>query len=1002
MSWGEREHPILNTPYVEPSQHWALDSDGVPNGQIKPSRRPHKYVVPVAKTKRRNQQAELDYAGDDEGEENTLVNLVRPKVDAWRRLPASEWNVTPETERLLKWWRDAEVREYPFFFCQLEAIETLIWLTEVAPKSFREEIITANEEPNAGLYRIAAKMATGSGKTTVMAMAIIWQTVNAARRPTSTRFTSGFLIIAPGITIRDRLKVLMPNATDNYYEDSKRRFVPPEMLHEMSKARVVVTNYHSFQLREKIEVKPQARKLLGDRGEEKRFPESPDDMIRRVAKDLLGLKRIMILNDEAHHCYEERKNKDEERKIESDEKDEAKENNAAARVWINGVRAFAKKFSVLAIFDLSATPFFLRGSGYNEGFLFPWVVSDFSLMDAIECGIVKTPRVPVLDDTVRGDMPKWRELYRHMDPKLKIKAGRKKDPEFRDPEKMDELLRGAMEALYAHYEKVADKWSDAEIERPPVFIVVASNTAMSKLIYDFISGYAHPDDSTRLIAGKLDAFSNVDENGRWRKKPLTLIVDSAALEASDSLPDDFQKTFGREISEFKAELARTNGAAEAEKVSDAQLMREVMNTVGQPGKLGADIRCVVSVSMLTEGWDANTVTHVLGVRAFGTQLLCEQVVGRALRRVNYQPDEHGYLRPEYADVLGIPFDFTPDATVANPVAPPKTIRIRAQKDRADCEIRFPNVAGYRISFPPEPLRANFTEDSRLQVTNDDIPTSADVEPIVGEGIKLTLKNYESQRMKSVYYAVAGHTLREYFREDETGNVELHRFGELLRITERWFDQCLTCQGHNEETLKRTFLWRPMAQKAAERIFRACQSGPPGQEQVRAILNPYNETGSSKYVDFVTSKTSLFRTDPALCHVDQVVADQDWEMAFVEAIERDLRDIVSAYIKNHNLGFEVPYEFEGATSHYRPDFILKIDDGRGADDLLHMVCEVKGRRSDKDAAKADTMHTRWIPAVNNLRRYGNRDYGRWAFHEFTDPYNFARDLRALLSKRKEAA
>ena len=348
-------------------------------------------------------------------------------------------------------------------------------------------------------------------------------------------------------------------------------------------------------------------------------------------------------------------------------------------------------------------------------------------------------------------MPRWRELYKHIDSKELPKAGRGKKDSFQDPERLPELLRSAMEALYIHYEKVADKWRDATIERPPVFIVVANNTSTSKLIYDFISGYTHPDDPARLIPGKLKAFSNIDENGRWRSKPRTLIVDSVALESGDSLPDDFRKTFAREIGEFKAELARSKGSAEAEKVSDSDLLREVMNTVGQPGKLGAEIRCVVSVSMLTEGWDANTVTHVLGVRAFGTQLLCEQVVGRALRRVNYQPDDKGFLRPEYADVLGVPFDFTPDASDAPATAPPKVTRVRALQERAKCEIRFPNVAGYRVTYPPGKLKAIFTKDSELLVTPDDIPTQADVEPIVGQGIKLTIGNYADQRMKSVYY-----------------------------------------------------------------------------------------------------------------------------------------------------------------------------------------------------------------------------------------------------------
>lgn len=1004
------KNPVLNTPYDEPDKHWALDSEGQPTGIAANGRRDPGYVVPVAGPRRTGKQSELGLELPSEGTENTLVKLVRPEVDKWRKLPASKWNVTPETERLLRWWRDRSVREYPFFFCQLEAVETIIWLSEVAPSNYREKIVEANQSANPGLFRIAAKMATGSGKTTVMAMLIAWQAINSARRPTSNRFTTGFLIISPGITIRDRLRVLQPEEPSNYYEDPKRRIVPPEMLGDLRKARVVVANYHAFQRRETIKVKPQAKKLLADRGEEdKSFLETEGQMIQRVASKLLGLKRIVVLNDEAHHCYREKPPGDDDKTPKADA-DEANKNNEAARIWISGIEALTRRLEVRFVFDLSATPFFLRGSGYPEGTLFPWVVSDFSLMDAIECGIVKTPRLPVLDDSVSGDMPKFRELYKNLPKDALPKKGRRKTSKALDPEELDELLRGALVALYKHYEVVFQQWKDANLETPPVFIVVANNTATSKLIYDFISGYERTETigkttSTRLVEGKLPLFSNVTAHGQWSDKPRTVLVDSEALEAGDSLPDDFEKAVKKEIEEFRNEVARRDGAAAAQKLTSAQILREVMNTVGQPGKLGGDIRCVVSVSMLTEGWDANTVSHILGVRAFGTQLLCEQVVGRGLRRVSYTPNSDGRLEPEYADVLGIPFDFTQNPSPSQIKSPPKMTRVRALPERQDCEIRFPNISGYRVAYPPGPLRAKFSDDSRLTVTPDDIPTSTDVEPIVGEGIELNLGNYANQRMKSVYYAVAGYTLRRYIREDSNpksfdeskeeeqspiAEIPLHRFGELLRITERWFEECLTCYGQNQEALKRVFLWRPMAQKAAERIARACAPAST-KEFVRGIPHPYNEEGSTRFVDFSTSKPDLFRTDPGLCHVDYVVADQDWEKAFAVAIERGLSDICQAYVKNHNLGFEVPYEYRGETHRYRPDYILKLDDGLGTENPLNLVVEVKGRRDEQDAAKADTMQTRWVPGVNALGRFG-----RWAFVELDNPHTFASGVREFIN------
>lgn len=1013
------ENPILNTPYSTPMRHWVLDSKGQPTGRTRDGRRDPGYVVPVAAPRRSGRQSEFDLDADKNATQNTLVKLVRPEVDRWRALPPSKWNVTPETERLLRWWRDTSVREFPFFFCQLEAVETIIWLTEVAPKSYREELVAANDAANPGLFRIAAKMATGSGKTTVMALLIAWQAINAARRPTSSRFTNGFLLIAPGITIRDRLRVLQPEENGNYFEDPKRRVVPPEMLGDLRKARVVVTNYHAFQPRETMPVKLEARKLLTDRGEEpKKFLETEGQMIHRVAGKLMGLKRIIVLNDEAHHCYREKPGDSEEGAFGSEEKDEAKKNNEAARVWISGVEAVSRKLGVQAVYDLSATPFFLRGSGYPEGTLFPWVVSDFTLMDAIECGIVKTPRLPVLDDAVSGDMPKYRALYANLPKNALPKKGRRKTANELDPEELPELLRGALEALYRHYETTFEEWKAAGIDRPPVFIIVANNTATSKLIYDFISGYEHTETvgeetKSRLIEGKLKLFSNVTENARWRDRPRTVLLDSEALEAGDSLPDDFRKAATKEIDEFRAEVARRDGAAAAEKLTDAQILREVMNTVGQPGKLGGEIRCVVSVSMLTEGWDANTVSHVLGVRAFGTQLLCEQVVGRGLRRVSYTPNKDGFLLPEYAEVLGVPFDFTQSPSPAKITPPPRMTRVRALPERAACEIRFPNISGYRVAYPPGPLVANFTDDSKLTVTPDDIPTTTDVEPIVGEGIELTLDNYEAQRMKSVYYAVAGYTLRRYIREDSkpkaftpgeeldqspAPEIPLHRFGELLRITERWFDECLTCYGQNREAMKRLFLWRPLAQKAAERIARACAPSS-AEEFVRAIPNPYNEEGSTRFVDFATSKADLFKTSPDLCQIEYIVADQDWEKAFAEAIERELSNVCRAYVKNHNLGFEVPYEYRGETHRYRPDYILSLDDGNGADNPLNLVVEVKGRRSELDAAKADTMATRWVPGVNALGRFG-----RWSFVELDNPYTFAGGVRSFLvaNQKKKAA
>jgi type III restriction enzyme len=419
-------------------------------------------------------------------------------------------------------------------------------------------------------------------------------------------------------------------------------------------------------------------------------------------------------------------------------------------------------------------------------------------------------------------------------------------------------------------------------------------------------------------------------------------------------------------------------------------VREVMNTIGRPGRLGADIRCIVSVSMLTEGWDANTVTHIMGVRAFGTQLLCEQVVGRGLRRVSYDIDpKTGFFPVEYAEVLGVPFSFARGGGGSDtPQPPPRVTRVTALEERRGREIRFPNVEGYRIVFPRRPLKPNFTEDSGMELTPDDVPNVTEHEPLIGEAIKFDLRrDAEQLRLKSVVFDVAGLLLREKFR-DEDGNLEVWRYPELVRITEQWFDECLTTRG---KTPKQYLKWKPLALRAVGRIYTALigsltDPADGSRGRLLPIINPLNPEGSTRHVDFTTSKQTLIPT--TLSHVNFVVYDKDWEAGFTERLEK-LGDIVRSYIKNHGLFFEVPYEYSGDTYRYRPDFIVRIG-GDGAEPL-NLVIEVKGQRDAKDAAKADTMKKVWVPAVNNAGQYG-----RWAFAEFTDiPYDIEDRLRAYV-------
>jgi type III restriction enzyme len=655
------ENPVLNSPFDEPLWHFRFDDEGITNHKVE-ERRISSYFIPIAQPRKKgNKQLPFDTEWTkDRIEENKVVNRIRQRVGMWRE--GRYLGVTPTTSKLFEYWTKPE-RERKLFFCQIEALETAVYITEVAKKYndawIENQLREANDQSNPGLPRMALKMATGSGKTVVMAMLIAWQTLNKLANPRDARFSDTFLIITPGITIRDRLRVLLPNDSENYYRE--RDIVPGYLLEQLSQAKVLITNFHAFRLREKVSAGKLTKAILAE-GNDEAFTETPDQMVRRVCRELGSKKNIIVFNDEAHHCYR-RKPDGEDVKLTGDDRKEAERREEEARVWISGIEAVKRKIGVKSIFDLSATPFFLRGSGYPEGTLFPWVVSDFSLIDAIEAGIVKVPRVPVADDSMTGEQPTYRDLWLRIREDLP-KKGRKTDALGGEP-KLPAELQGALHSLYSNYEKYYHLWEQNAEARargitPPVFIVVCNNTNVSKLVFDYIAGWEKQIGGETIVqVGQLRIFRNDDGNGAWMHRPNTILVDSLQLESGESMSDDFKKIATREIEEFKAEYRARFPGRDAEDLTDEDLLREVMNTVGKAGKLGEHVKCVVSVSMLTEGWDANTVTHVLGARAFGTQLLCEQVVGRGLRRMSYAANEKGHFDPEYAEVYGVPFSFIP-------------------------------------------------------------------------------------------------------------------------------------------------------------------------------------------------------------------------------------------------------------------------------------------------------------------------------------------------------
>jgi len=977
------ENPVINSPFFEPTKQFAFDDNGIKNEVIE-GRRPSSYFIPIAGAKRtKSGQQVIDTEWTkDRIEENEFINSVRGKVRTWRQLGYP--GVTPTTLNLLRYWTNPE-REKRLFFCQIEALETVIYMTEVANQMgdtwMQNQLNSANEMTNPGLNRLALKMATGTGKTVVMAMLIAWNTLNKKIAPTDSRFGDSFLIVTPGITIKDRLRVLQPSDADNYYRE--RDLVPVAMYSELLQAQIMVTNFHAFQLREKIKTGKMNKAILRTDG-----LETQDEMVRRVCRQLGNKKNLIVINDEAHHCYRQKPAAQVEISTIED-KAETKTREEEAKVWISGLEAVKKKLGIRAIYDLSATPFFLKGSGYPEGTLFPWVVSDFSLIDAIESGIVKVPRVPVSDDSGVAETATYRDLWLRIRESLP-KKGRRTELASNEPVLPIEL-EGALQSLYSNYEKYFKKWQENNSKlqtnsAPPVFIVVCNNTNVSKMVYDYISGWEKEISGKTVVqAGRLEALRNDNGHGGWSESPVTILVDSSQLESGEALSEDFKKIASREIQEFKSEFAKRARGKDSSSVTDAEVLREVMNTVGKVGKLGEQIRCVVSVSMLTEGWDANTVSHVLGVRAFSTQLLCEQVVGRALRRRSYATNEKGFFEPEYAEVYGVPFSFIPsNGSVGDPAPGVIPTRVRALESRENLRITFPHIVGYRYDLGSEILEAKFTPDSKLSLSTLDVPTKTINEPIIGEQSVHTLDDLKNKRESEVAFRLAKDVLERFFSEN--GEVKPWLFPQILEISRQWMSNCLELK---DNTFPQLLLITRFLRNGSEKVYRSIVASVDGAKNIKPILRNFELLGSTDYVDFDTTKP-VYVTDESKSHVSHVVADtQSWEQKLAATLE-DMVEVVS-YVKNQNLGFSIPYVLEGDERQYIPDFIARIK-VESRDEPLNLIIEVSGELRKDKKAKVETARNLWIPAVN-----GHGGFGEWHFIEITDPWNAKSFIREYISK-----
>lgn len=994
------DNPVLNSPFDEPKRHFRFTDDGITD-EIVDQRRISSYFVPIPSPKKKGKQLQFDteWVGD-RIKENEFINKIRAKVSRWREADYFGPAITKVTRQLLDYWKHPD-RERRLFFCQIEALETAIYITEVASKHgdawIDNAIKEANDNANPLLQRVAFKMATGSGKTVVMAMLIAWHTLNKIVNPQDSRFSDVFLIVTPGITIRDRLRVLLPNDPQNYYKVLD--IVPPERRPELEQAKIIITNFHGFLAREKVQASKLTKSILKNGKNNGAFTETPDEMVRRVCRELGSKRNIIIINDEAHHCYRSKPDGLPEEKLRGEERKEAERRDKEARVWISGLEAVKAKLGIRAIYDLSATPFFLRGSGYREGTLFPWVVADFSLIDAIESGVVKIPRVPIADDSMTGPQPTYRDLWQRIRTHLPRKSRKQ---ERLSEQSLPAELQGAILSLYDNYEKYYRLWKNDTKAReagltPPVFIVVCNNTSVSKLVFDYIAGREKtlPNDVTLVVPGNLPLFNN-EQNGSWSVRPNTILIDSQQLESGEAMSSEFKRIAAREIEEFKADYRRRFPGRDIEKVSDEDLLREVMNTVGKSGKLGEQIKCVVSVSMLTEGWDANTVTHILGVRAFGTQLLCEQVIGRGLRRMSYVPDDRGMFQAEYAEVYGVPFSFIPTSGSGAPRIIKVPTRVRALEERIACEITFPRLVGYRYDLPKEKLTARFTDESCLALSTADVPTKTENAPIVGETSIHTLDDLKQRRLQEVAFLLAKLTLEKYFRQDGgmrrdrsdrhsfDAEVQSWVFPQLLGIAKQWLDECVTCK---DNTFPQLLLLLQFAHDAADRIYQAIVRSTTGEKKLMPIPNSAEGIGSTCTVDFDTYR-EVYVTRPDKCHVSHVVADSSWEPKLAQTLE-DMDEVVCYVKNNRNLGFQIPYTINGEERNYESDYIVRIH--LGDDSTLNLIVEVTGERKKDKAAKAATAETLWVPAVNNCAQFG-----RWAYVEISDPWDAKNAIRHYMT------
>ena len=911
MSQKTIDRLIINSPYEEPARYWKYDRERR-TFSLTDGRRPAGYVV----------ASEASRSFDDPGQfvEIPLVNRIRPRVKAWRE--AGYPGVTGVTKRLLEHWTNAEEFDNRrFFFCQLEAAETLIWLAEAPAPDKAGLDITSDGGP---FTRLCAKMATGSGKTVVMAMVIAWHVLNKVTYPQNTRFAKNILVIAPGLTVRSRLAVLDPSDPENYYEAFS--VVPASLRDKLRRGTVIIRNWHAltWETDERIAKK---------RSVDKRGAKSNEAYVREVLGAIANSRNILVVNDEAHHAWRIPA----ESKVKGVTKDEIEE----ATKWVGGLDRINDARGILTCYDFSATPFTPSGKKSSEEALFGWIVSDFGLNDAIEAGLVKTPRVVIRDDAVPDAKTYKSRLYHlYNDPEVKDDLTRQAKPE----EPMPDLVINGYHLLGYDWRETAKNWSRAGVRTPPVMITVANRTETAARIQ-----YAFDHNKVRI-----DELCNAER---------TLHIDSKVLNEAESAEEPMADV-EKDKHDGDAETGTARGLT---KKQQAELLRVQVDTVGRIGKPGEQIQNVISVGMLSEGWDAKTVTHVMGLRAFTSQLLCEQVVGRGLRRTAYEvTPETGLFEPEYVNVFGVPFTFLPHESKEGviPKPPKPKTAVEPVPDKAAFAMSWPNVVRVDHRYHPrlsldwqkvKPLELNAVRTAKLAELAPIVEGKPDVTKIEAIDLENLTREFRTQR---IIFETA-RDVYDQMEKDWRGSKEL-LLAQLVRLVEQFIRSdriSVTPALFLQDEIRRRLLLTLNMTQVVRHVWEAIRfENAETLEPVFDRDHPIRSTGDVG--TWYTGKPCEYTTRS---HVNVCVYDSTWEAS--EAFVLDRHPAVEAWVKNDHLGFEVFYVYNGVVRKYRPDFLIRLTSGHG------LILETKGKDSEQDRTKRRFLDE-WVKAVNTHGGFGH--------------------------------